>query len=249
MHGPKSGSRAGLDTHRSHCGGRSGPAGERHLRTACPTVLPVASDFLYNNRFIRARQLWDGANHWWQERVVEFNMRSQLDLLRAARHRVTGLAHLGWAFAAGLVMWIAWVSLTLRRGVARVKPDRIGRAWLRATRKLARVAPARAAAEGPMAYRAASRRASARSRRAHRRARFAVRHPAFRARCQPPGHRGLRARSQETRGVMGTRHSSTPPTTNNNTSETIEARSLCVTPATMAMSSGPSTVANFPIML
>ena len=44
------------------------------------------------------------------------------------------------------------MSLTLRRGVARVKPDRIGRAWLRATRKLARVAPARAPAEGPMEY-------------------------------------------------------------------------------------------------
>jgi len=44
------------------------------------------------------------------------------------------------------------VSLTLRRGVARVKPDRIGRAWLHATRKLARVAPPRTAAEGPMAY-------------------------------------------------------------------------------------------------
>jgi hypothetical protein len=33
-----------------------------------------------------------------------------------------------------------------------VKPDRIGRAWLRATRKLARVAPPRAPAEGPMEY-------------------------------------------------------------------------------------------------
>jgi hypothetical protein len=44
------------------------------------------------------------------------------------------------------------VSLSLRRSVARVKPDRIGRAWLRATRKLARVAPPREPAEGPLAY-------------------------------------------------------------------------------------------------
>jgi protein-glutamine gamma-glutamyltransferase len=44
------------------------------------------------------------------------------------------------------------VSLTLRRGVARLKPDRIGRAWLRATRKLARAAPPRSPAEGPMEY-------------------------------------------------------------------------------------------------
>jgi hypothetical protein len=44
------------------------------------------------------------------------------------------------------------VSLSLRRSVARLKPDRLGRAWLRATRRLARVAPARAAHEGPMDY-------------------------------------------------------------------------------------------------
>ena len=30
----------------------------------------------------RIAQLWDGANQWWQERVVEFDLRSQLDLLR-----------------------------------------------------------------------------------------------------------------------------------------------------------------------
>jgi protein-glutamine gamma-glutamyltransferase len=115
--------------------------------------LPMASSFLYNNRFmVRARQLWDGADNWWQERVLEFSLRSQLDLLRRLGIDSPDWQHLGWAFAAGLTAWIAWVSLTLRRGVARAKPDRIGRAWLRATRKLARIAPARAAAEGPMAY-------------------------------------------------------------------------------------------------
>ena len=116
-------------------------------------ALPLADDFLYNNRFmVRTRQLWDGANQWWQERVIEFNTRSQLDMLRRLGIDSPDWQHLGWAFAAALAAWIAWVSLTLRRGVARVKPDRIGRAWLRATRKLARVAPARAAAEGPIAY-------------------------------------------------------------------------------------------------
>jgi hypothetical protein len=59
--------------------------------------------------------------------------------------------HLGWAFAFGMVGWIIWVALTLRRSVARMRPDRIGRAWLRATRKLARVTP-RAASEGPLDY-------------------------------------------------------------------------------------------------
>lgn len=116
-------------------------------------ALPLGSDFLYNNRFmVRARQLWDGTNLWWQERVLEFNTRTQYNLLRRLGIDSPDWTHLGWAFAAGLIAWIAWVSLTLRRGVARVKPDRIGRAWLRATRKLARIAPPRGAAEGPMDY-------------------------------------------------------------------------------------------------
>jgi hypothetical protein len=48
--------------------------------------------------------------------------------------------------------WLAWVALTLRRSVARVKPDRIARAWLKATRKLERVAPPRAPSEGALTY-------------------------------------------------------------------------------------------------
>jgi transglutaminase-like putative cysteine protease len=116
-------------------------------------ALPVASTFMRNNAFLnRLKHLWDGANQWWQERVVEFNTRSQFDLLRKLGIDSPQWEHLGWAFAIGLALWIAWVSLTLRRGVARLKPDRIGRAWLKATRKLARAAPPRAPAEGPMEY-------------------------------------------------------------------------------------------------
>jgi transglutaminase-like putative cysteine protease len=115
--------------------------------------LPATSAFLHNSAFLsRIRHVWDGANQWWQERVVGFNTRAQLEMLRKLGIESPEWKHLGWAFAAGLVLWIAWVSLTLRRGVAGAKPDRIGRAWLRATRKLARAAPPRAPAEGPMAY-------------------------------------------------------------------------------------------------
>jgi transglutaminase-like putative cysteine protease len=110
------------------------------------------SSFWRSTWIIRLDHLWDGANQWWQERVVGFNLRSQLDLLRKLGFDSPSWQQLGWAFTAGRVAWIAWVSLALRRGVARKKPDRIGRAWLRATRKLARVAPARAPAEGPMEY-------------------------------------------------------------------------------------------------
>ena len=100
----------------------------------------------------RLNHLWDGANQWWQDHVVEFNLRAQFNLLEKLGIESPDWRHLGWAFALGLLTWIAWVSLSLRRSVARLKPDRLARAWLRATRRLARVAPPRAAHEGPMDY-------------------------------------------------------------------------------------------------
>jgi transglutaminase-like putative cysteine protease len=112
-----------------------------------------AATALYRTRWIhRLSQLWDGANQWWQESVVDFNLRAQLDVLRKLGIDSPDWRHLGWAFTAGLLLWILWIALALRRSVARAKPDRIGRAWLRATGKLARVAPPRAANEGPIDY-------------------------------------------------------------------------------------------------
>jgi transglutaminase-like putative cysteine protease len=122
--------------------------------------LPV-SNALYRNEWInRLSQLWDGANQWWQESVVEFNLRAQLDVLRRLGIDSPDWRHLGWAFAAGLMLWVLWIAVALRRSVARTRPDRIGRAWLKATGKLARIAPPRAASEGPIDY--ATRIASAR---------------------------------------------------------------------------------------
>ncbi len=112
--------------------------------------LPASSVFLHNNAWLtQIAHLWDGANQWWQDNVVEFNLRSQFNLLQKLGIDSPQWQHLGWAFALGLVAWIAWVALSLRRSLARGKLDRIARAWLRATRKLASVAAPRAADEGP----------------------------------------------------------------------------------------------------
>jgi transglutaminase-like putative cysteine protease len=112
-----------------------------------------ASNRLYRSQwFNHVSQLWDSANQWWQERVVEFDLGAQLDVLRKLGIDSPDWRHLGWAFAAGLLAWILWIAVALRRSVARARPDRIGRAWLRATRKLARIAPPRAANEGPIDY-------------------------------------------------------------------------------------------------
>lgn len=114
--------------------------------------LPASNRLYRSEWFNRVSQLWDSANQWWQESVVEFDLGSQLDVLRKLGIDSPDWRHLGWAFAAGLLTWILWIAVALRRSVARARPDRIGRAWLRATRKLARVAPPRAANEGPIDY-------------------------------------------------------------------------------------------------
>jgi protein-glutamine gamma-glutamyltransferase len=126
---------------------------ERGIFDLMADSLPATSTFLHNTAWLnRLSQLWDGFNQWWQDSVVEFNLRSQLDLLRWLGIDSPNWEHLGWAFAIGMMAWIAWVALSLRRGVARLKPDRIARAWLRATRKLERVATARATHEGPLDF-------------------------------------------------------------------------------------------------
>jgi transglutaminase-like putative cysteine protease len=94
---------------------------------------------------------WDSANTWWRERVLEYDLRSQLSFLRHIGIDAPSWQHLGWGFAGVLLLWMLWVASTLRRSVARVKPDRIGRAWLKATGKLAGVAP-REPSEGAMNY-------------------------------------------------------------------------------------------------
>jgi len=114
--------------------------------------LPSSSVIMYQSAwFRRVAQWWDGANQWWQNNVIDFDLRAQFNLLQKLGIELPQWQHLGWAFAIGLMSWIAWVALSLRRSVARARPDRIARAWLAATRKLARVSP-RAASEGPLEY-------------------------------------------------------------------------------------------------
>jgi protein-glutamine gamma-glutamyltransferase len=108
---------------------------------------------VWRSRWIAAlAQYWDGTNQWWRERVLDFNLRAQLSFLRDLGIESPDWRQLGWAFAGALLLWLLWVSSTLRRSVPRIKPDRIARAWLRATRKLERVAPPRAPSEAALSY-------------------------------------------------------------------------------------------------
>ncbi len=99
-----------------------------------------------------ALQHWDALNTWWNERVVGFNYRSQLNLLSALGFRSPELRDAGWVFAAALLTWLAWVSWQLGGQQRPPPPDRLGQAYSRLCRKLARTGLQRPMHQGPLAY-------------------------------------------------------------------------------------------------
>jgi transglutaminase-like putative cysteine protease len=113
---------------------------------------PVGISVLRSRWMSAVARYWDGANQWWRERVLDFDVQAQLDVLRNLGIDTPDWSQLGWAFAVALLLWLLWVATTLRRHLPQAKPDRIARAWLRATRKLERVAPPRAPSEGALTY-------------------------------------------------------------------------------------------------
>ena len=99
-----------------------------------------------------ALERWDALNGWWNERVIGFNYRSQLDLLGALGLRSPELRDAGWVFGAALLAWLAWISWQLRQGTGAAPPDRLGRAYAKLCRKLARAGLQRPPHQGPLAY-------------------------------------------------------------------------------------------------
>jgi transglutaminase-like putative cysteine protease len=95
---------------------------------------------------------WEALNGWWNERVVGFNSRSQLNLLSALGFHSPELRDAGWAFAAALLIWLAWISWQLGRTQAPPSPDRLVRAYSLLCRKLSRAGLPRAPHYGPLAY-------------------------------------------------------------------------------------------------
>jgi len=99
-----------------------------------------------------ALERWEAVNGWWNERVVSFDDRSQLELLRELGFHSPELRDAAWAFALTLLVWLAWISWQLGKGAGSERPDRLGRAYLRLCRKVARAGLPRAPQQGPLAY-------------------------------------------------------------------------------------------------
>ena len=176
---------------------------QRHLRPARPIRCRRPAPSCDNAWFSRLDHLWDGANQWWQERVVEFNLRAQFDLLRKLGIDSPDWQHLGWAFAVGLAGVDRLgepVAAAQRRapeaGPHRRAPGCARRASWRAWRRRARRARR---ADG---LRAASRRAAPRSRgRASTHSRRAMRGCVSAATPASDDIARVRTRGQAPRGV------------------------------------------------
>jgi transglutaminase-like putative cysteine protease len=97
-------------------------------------------------------QHWDAANTWWNDHVVKFDYKAQLGILDRLGIDSPDLRDLGWAFATGLVAWLAWIAWHMGRAAPGPRPDRLARAYARLCRKLARVGLPRAPYQGPLAY-------------------------------------------------------------------------------------------------
>ena len=99
-----------------------------------------------------ALERWDALNGWWNDRVVGFNYRSQLNLLGDLGFHSPQLRDAGWVFAATLLSWLAWISWQVGRTPRGTPPDRLGKAYSRLCRKLSRTGLPRAPHHGPLTY-------------------------------------------------------------------------------------------------
>jgi hypothetical protein len=113
---------------------------------------PEARLVRFSTTFAGLVQRWDAVNAWWNDHVLEFDYRSQLNLLSRLGFRSPDVAILGWAFVAVLLTWLAWIAWRFGRRPMLPRPDRLARAYARLCRKLARAGLARPAHEGPLAY-------------------------------------------------------------------------------------------------
>ncbi len=100
----------------------------------------------------RTAQAWDALNAWWHREVIQFDLKSQLNLLGRLGVNAPSWQQLGWALAFGLIAWLIGMAWYLGRVPRLTNPDRIARAYDRLCRKLARAGVPRQPHHGPLDY-------------------------------------------------------------------------------------------------
>lgn len=113
---------------------------------------PEARLVRFSSTFAGLVQHWDAVNAWWDDHVLRFDYRSQLNLLSQLGFRSPDATILGWAFVTVLLTWLGWIAWRFGRAPAQPRPDRLSRAYATLCRKLARVGLPRSSHQGPLAY-------------------------------------------------------------------------------------------------
>jgi transglutaminase-like putative cysteine protease len=118
-----------------------------------PDAMSEAQRFMRDSPWIAdARMRWDAVNDWWNERVVRFDLATQMDLLKWLGFDAPDWQPLGWLFAAALVGWLMFVAWHVGKAFRATPMDRLARAYTRLCAKLAKAGAPRAPHEGPLAY-------------------------------------------------------------------------------------------------
>jgi transglutaminase-like putative cysteine protease len=132
-------------------------AAPQRLTDGLATALPEAGSA--TDRLIRQvpwledlRQRWDALNDWWNERVVKFDLQTQLALMSRMGFSSPDWTMLGYLLAAGLVVWMLLVAWQIGRGVRPAPPDRLAKAYQKLCARLARAGVPREPHVGPLAY-------------------------------------------------------------------------------------------------
>jgi protein-glutamine gamma-glutamyltransferase len=125
----------------------------RGMLQLMPEAFSASERLLYGPGWLGGvLQRWEAASAWWADHVVRFDYASQLDLLTRFGIRSPDARYLGWGFTLALCAWLGFMAWSTGRPGRRARPDPLARAYRRLCAKLARVAPPRAAHQGPLAY-------------------------------------------------------------------------------------------------
>jgi protein-glutamine gamma-glutamyltransferase len=103
---------------------------EQGLMDLMPNRGTAASRMLRSHWMRRLVAAWDASGNWWEERVVRFNMASQVNLLQ--RLGLGNIDYRGMALLllAAAIVWGLLVGLWTTRGARGPVADRLGATWL-----------------------------------------------------------------------------------------------------------------------
>jgi len=99
-----------------------------------------------------AIQAFEALNAWWQDGVIGFNFRKQLDLIESLGFEDRDWHILAGLLGAGGVAWLLFIAWSLRDQLKPQRADPLARVWRLLEQRLATAGLPRATYEGPLAY-------------------------------------------------------------------------------------------------